>query len=66
MRGGNFSCPKEENQWAYRRFGHERESNLLRNLTVVNSSLVDNFASDVFLNHRVPHFGKTTVIYSFF
>ncbi|CAL1162908.1 unnamed protein product [Cladocopium goreaui] len=26
MRGGNFSCPKEENQWAYRRFGHERES----------------------------------------
>ena len=26
MRGGNFSAPKEESQWAFRRFGDERES----------------------------------------
>ena len=25
MRGGNFSCLKEESQWAFRRFGDERD-----------------------------------------
>ena len=35
MRGGNFSCSKEQSQWAFRRFGDERDRHFSANKLMV-------------------------------